>query len=367
MRKNTISFKTVEELFGMYFFIPDYQRGYRWEKQQAIDLLQDIYAFICNTPSDSEEIYCIQSLVVSEKTEDILAKCKSQNAALDDINKYIKGSWNVVDGHQRLTTIYLMLSCLGVNDKYEIDYSTRNGSKNFLLNIQSKEECEAACNPDYYHMYLVYSTIKDWLEKKDEMTIAKMKSTLLKKVNFIWYQVDEVDEVAVFTRLNTGKIPLTDSERIKALFLNRSNFVAAKGTSRREIEIIQNRIAAEWDEIEQALQNDDFWTFIHGPGYEKSTRMDFIFDSICKKDCYKLFLDPKKYRITSKHNYREYAENYNKLLDERIGNDEHRTFRYFNEAFRFMKNDGNLEWIDRLWSEVRINYQVLNELYNDNK
>lgn len=228
MRKSTISFKTVEELFGMNFFIPDYQRGFCWEKQQAIDLLEDIDAFICNTSSDSEEIYCIQPLVVSEKAEDILVKCKSPDATLDDIKKYIKGSWNVVDGQQRLTTIYLLLSCLGVNDKYEIDYCTRSGSKDFLMNIQSKGEGDAACNADYYHMYLVYSTIKDWLEKKNEIDIAFMKSTLLKKVNFIWYQVDEVDEVAVFTRLNKGKTALTDSERIKALFKS-IKFRSSKG------------------------------------------------------------------------------------------------------------------------------------------
>ena len=49
MGNNVISLKPVKELLGMNFFIPDYQRGYRWEKQQAIDLLEDIYAFACST------------------------------------------------------------------------------------------------------------------------------------------------------------------------------------------------------------------------------------------------------------------------------------------------------------------------------
>ena len=122
MENSTISLKSVKELLGMNFYIPDYQRGYRWEKQQAIDLLEDIYTFACKSSANSEEIYCIQPLVVSEKADDILAKCKSPEATLEDIKKYIKGSWNVVDGQQRLTTIYLLLCCLGVNNKYEIDY-----------------------------------------------------------------------------------------------------------------------------------------------------------------------------------------------------------------------------------------------------
>ena len=121
MDNNTISLKPVEELLGMNFFIPNYQRGYRWEKQQAIDLLEDIYSFALKTNSSSEEIYCIQPLVVSEKADDILAKCKRPEATLDDIKNYIKGSWTVVDGQQRLTTIYLLLSCLETDNKYEID------------------------------------------------------------------------------------------------------------------------------------------------------------------------------------------------------------------------------------------------------
>ena len=62
MEHNTISLKPVKELLGMNFFIPDYQRGYRWEEQQAIDLLEDITVF-SKKPNESEEIYCIQPLL----------------------------------------------------------------------------------------------------------------------------------------------------------------------------------------------------------------------------------------------------------------------------------------------------------------
>lgn len=152
MGNNAISLKPVKELLGTNFFIPDYQRGYRWKKQQAIDLLEDIYAFALKTSPASEEIYCIQPLVVSEKADDILAKCKSPEATLEDIKKYIKGSWTVVDGQQRLTTIYLLLSCLGIDDRYEIDYCTRTGSRDFLAAIKSKSSADAESNIDYYHM-----------------------------------------------------------------------------------------------------------------------------------------------------------------------------------------------------------------------
>lgn len=365
MKNSTISLKTIGELLGMNFFIPDYQRGYRWEKQQAIDLLEDIYAFASKITVDSEEIYCIQPLVVSEKADDILAKCKSPEATLDDIKKYIKGSWNVVDGQQRLTTIYLLLCCLGINDKYEIDYCTRIGSKDFLLNIESKEESEAKSNVDFYHMYLVYSTIKKWLENKDRNDFDLIKSTLLDRVNFIWYQVDAVDEISVFTRLNIGKIPLTDSELVKALFLNRANFSSIEFVNIREFETLQHKIAVEWDEIERTLQNDEFWAFIHGKEYNKPTRIDFILDSICNKDNYKLYESPKNRKNTKNRNYRDEIEIRNNEREERIGNDEHKTFRYFNEAFSDRRCKKNPDWLNELWTVVKKYYQIFREWYQD--
>ena len=376
MGNNVISLKPVKELLGMNFFIPDYQRGYRWEKQQAIDLLEDIYAFALKTSHTSEEIYCIQPLVVSEKADDILEKCKRPESTLEDIKKYIKGSWTVVDGQQRLTTIYLLLSCLGIDDRYEIDYCTRIGSKDFLANIKSKNSADAESNVDYYHMYLVYSTINEWIDSKevqDPSVRKEILDALLNQVNFIWYQVDEADEISVFTRLNIGKIPLTDSELIKALFLNRANFRIESDADEKQLEAKQRKIAIEWDQIEYALQNDEFWAFLHDFNYNKPTRIDFILNSICEKDRYHLFRETKNRKKTKNYDYRGEIEAYNKALKDRIGNDEHRTFRYFNEAFISAKKNAathanenvNTDWLDDLWKEVKKYYQVFNEWYQD--
>ena len=43
--KNNIELKSVRELLGMKFFIPSYQRGYRWTEQQVKDLLDDVNDF----------------------------------------------------------------------------------------------------------------------------------------------------------------------------------------------------------------------------------------------------------------------------------------------------------------------------------
>lgn len=46
---NKIEIIAVNELLGKNFFIPSYQRGYRWTSQQVEDLLNDLSEFTENT------------------------------------------------------------------------------------------------------------------------------------------------------------------------------------------------------------------------------------------------------------------------------------------------------------------------------
>ena len=69
-KENKIGLKTIDELLGMRFFIPNYQRGYRWTKRQVTDLLNDINEF----DADKDGFYCLQPLVVKQRKEDMLSK-----------------------------------------------------------------------------------------------------------------------------------------------------------------------------------------------------------------------------------------------------------------------------------------------------
>lgn len=346
---NSIELKSVEDLLGMSFFIPNYQRGYRWEQTQVKDLLEDILAFSKTRKED--EIYCIQPLVVSQKDEeDILEKCR-EASSLEEIKRYLRGTWNVVDGQQRLTTIYLILCYLKIQDKYVIDYSTRKGSREFLLNfgeINTKSESiqdKSEENIDYFFMHNAYKAIEAWFENHNDDEKDKFQKTLLKNVKFIWYQVASNQEISVFKRLNIGKIPLTDSELIKALFLNRGNF-SFEG---KDVEYIQERIASEWDQIEYRLQDDEFWSFINNNDYEKPTRIDLILDLICEHDL----------KIEQSN-----------LID--LGNDSHKTFRYFfnkfnqiNQNLESPKNNLKSRFVNDIWKKIKYYFQVFDEWYHD--
>ncbi len=202
------------------------------------------------------------------------------------------------------------------------------------------DEVNSKQNIDYYHMYRVNDAITNWFEENnisvDEEKEKEFKNILLNKVKFIWYEIEKEDAIKVFTRLNIGKIPLTDAELVKALFLNRSYYnMSDKDADKKRLEI-----ASDWDKIECTLQNDEFWMFIHDKGYDKPTRIDFILDIIRKKD----------------------KENGNKYK-----NDEHATFRYFFDSFSEKAKDKTQEndWISNEWQKVKKYFQIFNEWYND--
>lgn len=335
---NRIELKSVTELCGMNFYIPNYQRGYRWTDQQVYDLLNDINEF-----NDNNGFYCLQPLVVKQREEDVFKKIKEDAKDINDVYDYLKGTWEVIDGQQRLTTIFILMKCLGISDRhYSLKYETRTGSGEFLEgNLEINET-----NIDYYHISKARQTIEEWLKNKDTQLRMSFRDKLLNKVRFIWYESVDEDPIKVFTRLNIGKISLTNSELIKALFLNRMNFDISKS---EHIKLRQQEIASEWDKIEYTLQNNEFWLFLHKKGYERPTRIDFIFDLMCEAND----LDLKDYR-------------------ENIGTDDYRTFRYFYEFFRpcitaeecDCLQRGNLKII-KCWNIVKRYFQTFEEWYND--
>lgn len=331
MPKEQIKETAVNELLEpeVNFFIPGYQRGYRWTEQQVNDLLNDINEF----EPENGSWYCLQPLVVKRLKEDTFKRIKEEAASLDEVKSLLKGRWEVIDGQQRLTTIYLILACLGITKKYTIEYETRKGSKGFLENISEKAEDEAKGNIDFFYMHKAYKTIEKFFDEKKNQ--EDFKDKLLNNVKFIWYEIDEGENpVTVFTRLNMGKIPLTNAELIKALFLNRSNFGA--GEEKNEtLRLRQQEMASEWDTVEYTLQNDEFWLFLNQPGDKRPTRIDFIFDLICEQDA----LEVGK---------------------ENTGTDEYHTFRYFYKYFKTEKAD-----IVFCWKTVKKCFQIFQEWYND--
>ena len=258
---NELELKPINDLLGLSFYIPAYQRGYRWTKRQVTELLDDIKEFQRNSEASSKEVfYCLQPIVV----------------------KKYKDSWELVDGQQRLTTIFIILTYLkGILDllgksRYQLSYETRESSAEFLNHI---DENQGNQNIDFYHIVQAKKAIDEWFKKQEGTYQIKFIQTLLndddtgKNIKVIWYQIGESENATeVFTRLNMGKIPLVNAELVKALFLKSSNFTK-EGKAAKHLQ--QLNIAQEWDVIEKRLQDDAFWYFISNKTTE-TNRIEFV-------------------------------------------------------------------------------------------
>ncbi|WP_314296409.1 DUF262 domain-containing protein [Capnocytophaga gingivalis] len=306
--------KPIKDFQDFHFLVKDYQRGYKWTKEEVTQLLNDIYEF---EPQNENEFYCLQPIVIKEDS----------------------GKKELIDGQQRCTTIYLILKYLG-EDTFELDYQTRKGSAAFIKEIDSLAIAETwnkwvaahldKDNVDNYHFFEAYQTIQDWFAEKSEYEKKRFLDKLLNHTQVIWYEVEEnIDSIELFTRINSHKIPLTEAELIKALFL----INLKKGTKQSEVlQLQQNEIAQQWDRIENELQNKNFWYFIShtAPG---ATRIDKLLSLST------IFKNPEK-----------------------IG--EHALFFAFEQDFKQHWQEAS-QWVTNRWGEIKHIFQTFKEWYHD--
>lgn len=330
MNENELVLKSINQLMDYSFFIPSYQRGYRWTEKQVEELLEDIWAFAINPPKQEEgkmlPFYCLQPIVVKQK-----------NGIADE--------WEVIDGQQRLTTVFLILKNLESQIRKKnikrVFYETREESEKFLTEIK---EDDAEKNIDFYHIAQANKAIQNWFDKKANATDEvneyvtpeeKFAPTFLTDTKVIWYVInDGSDSYDIFTRLNIGKIQLTNSELIKALFLKKWNNAEAVD----KLRLKQLQIATEWDRIENTLQDDSFWYFIYNKPESKNpkyaNRIEYIFDLMKNKP---------------------------------DGEDEKYTFYKFYEDFEASKNKNKYKIpdTDALWLSVKKYFLTFEEWYKD--
>jgi hypothetical protein len=330
----------IYHLLGKNFLIPEYQRGFRWSEIQVRALLNDLWTFADPRRKTDGNFYCLQPVVIkqlSENTEEEI--------------------YEVIDGQQRLTTLYLILLFLAREvfqsvekftsnyppGLFQIEYATRHNSQEFLREVNEEINEEYI---DYSHISRAYRTISEWFEKEGNPVAFNDKMDFLRvllgekekgpSVQIIWYQFELLSDeatnrahsVALFNRLNMGKIPLTSAELVKAAFLSDSSYGQASDAESRKM-----KIALIWDEMEKQLRSLDFWYFLSNDDPNKyMNRIELLLDLISHKD--------------------------SKNIDPYF------TFLYF---FEYYSGD-QLENSDRLfslWLQIEQNYRTLREWYEN--
>lgn len=249
----------IKDLKDRRFFIPSYQRGYKWRQRDVEYLLQDLLEYIGEKP------YYMQPLVVAEKG----------------------GKHIVVDGQQRLTTFFLIwrrMAKLGyftahpfdVNTCFSLEYEKRHDSTKYLLPYNYIDIEAHADTPDVRNFKKAEEKVDEIVKRLNENEIEHLEKNFFEKATFLWYQLDDPEEgPKTFERLNGKRIALTDVELCKVFLLSDT---CSSPTQR-------NERASAWQNMEYRLQNNCFFSFI-SKDYDEShdhSRMGYILDVALSK------------------------------------------------------------------------------------
>lgn len=175
INKKEIHLKAFSELKGKIFHIPYQQRGYKWTKSNVEELLNDLREFIsCN--KESKRVYCLQPLAIVPLGDE---------------------RYSVIDGQQRLTTLYLLHMYLYGNEPYTFEYDRDDSNipsrSEYLKNIASENEKTADKNIDFFYIYTAYHYISDFfLDDKLKQSFRDLleRPKDQKSLQVIWYEVE---------------------------------------------------------------------------------------------------------------------------------------------------------------------------------
>ena len=389
---NTIYQYAIGELLdGRYFFIPSYQRGYRWTEKQVGDLLRDLLCFANDYANEGQDkkqdqFYCLQPIIARPITDEHRLRSIFGNDYNEQIAEH--GVWEIIDGQQRLTTIYLLYKYLldqkGWDEKklkeeedgkelYHISYATREGSTAFLESLTEKKineglEEESKQNVDFFHMANAFKYIGEWImtdgraiNKRYQLggSLDNIRTSFFKLLNgmtdtkggsvqVLWYEIAEEKEksdIKEFQKINTGKIRLTDAELIKGLFLLRRNFTDG------DKYIKQSELALEWEFIENTLHANNFWYFLQKKGSDMPNRIDLLFNLIYKKQMLKDVAE-------------EEWEDKLKEIDEKLQDTrQSEIFRFYYNRFEGKLGEELQHEVAEAWREVMELFRTLDDWF----
>lgn len=256
--------KTIGTVFSEWYNVPSYQRHYVWEKDNIVDLLDDIVYAVTNTPHDE---YFLGSYVIQSKVD---------------------GN-DLLDGQQRLTTLFVLFAVLRdmTNSSNEVKnlcqqyvfqkenkltkapnrvrllYQIRDNASNFISDCLIRENSindnidritdianSKKYNPTICNMSKAILIIQDYFNDNQHVDIDDFMTYIVNNVVLIYVSADSLhDAFRFFSILNDRGIKLNNSDIIKSLNLQKCS----------ETESI--RYAKQWETMQEEL-GDDFDRFL---------------------------------------------------------------------------------------------------------
>ena len=193
-KNNTVEILNVEQIFNSKYVVPLYQRNFAWGEEQICQLLQDIHESI----KVKDQQYFIGSLVTIRRQD---------------------GSFEVIDGQQRLTILALLSYVLQFRIETEIHYDSRPEVERFLQSLASGVYASGS-DPSTSHFSAAIETIKEEIakiENKDTFRDYVLNNVCLVRE----IMPEDTDVAAYFEIMNNRGEQLQEHEIIKGILLGK--------------------------------------------------------------------------------------------------------------------------------------------------
>lgn len=255
--------KYVAELLrekGKKFIIPEYQRPYRWTKDECETLWNDILGVFYNGGNIEE--YFLGSIVAFERK---------------------KSELEIIDGQQRITTFTLLFrafyECLRTgtakvaplflvefgkcvweidlkkglifNNPHLISKVATDANNHILKNILSEDiniPLIMVNNSNYAQNYIFFSKKLEEFIKKDPLRFEELCEMFLEQKLFILFVVCDSQESAmtIFNTLNSRGLPLSNADILKG-------YIYKNKKDKKDKE----KFANDWKDIESKIEESD--------------------------------------------------------------------------------------------------------------
>lgn len=258
----------VRDVFSKWFRIPEYQRPYVWEKDQVIELLEDVMQARALNP-DSQ--YFLGSMVLRSNSR------KEKTTRFEE--------YDLLDGQQRLTTLFLItavirdlatnpqlkITCqniifqeeirfMGTPERLRIVFDIRDQVKKFINYFVKEDggtakESELKLKISNYkedisirNMSRAILNIREYFLANSDNNIEDFFTYLLCNVLMIYVSADKLDDAfRLFTVMNSRGIKLRNSDILKADNLGKLTDDIKRAEYAKEWEDIESYFAESFD------------------------------------------------------------------------------------------------------------------------
>ena len=274
------------------FVIPIYQRNYVWEKKNILQLMSDIEKMIPYYNNDDENVFHFFGSIVY----------------IDTLHKGSFSEWTVIDGQQRLTTIFLILQAL----RQIYSENEKIISKKYLLNdediINTNDEMDRYRLKPLVSDDNVYRLIQD--NKLDKLSETDQNSNVLKAFNIIkkeltdWKQKYTFEQIlGAIDKFKIVWIQLDKKEDPQQVFES----INSTGVNLTAADLIRNFVLMNKDDVTQTRIYEDYWSPIEFDYVETKNLKEFFRFYVSIKE---------RNTIPEKDVYDRFKTKYDELLRE---------------------------------------------------